>query len=106
MASKKTIKTKLENQLRFKAFGNTGISYKEICSDYCNSIGRSGIKEICNGTFLTRHTIERIMDCDDNYRPQDETIRRIMVYFGLQAEVTPVRIQSKYRNQPKNPPKE
>ena len=29
-----------------------------------------------------------------------------MVYFGLQAEVTSVRINSKYRNQPKNPKKE
>ena len=96
-------KTKLLNKIRNKAFGNTGISNKEICSDYCNSVGRQGIKDICAGTFLTRHTVERVMDCDENYRPQDETIRRIMVYFGLQVEVTNVRIQSKYRNQPKNP---
>lgn len=99
-------KTKLQNRLRTKAFGNTGISNKEICADYCNSVGRDGIKDICKGTFLTRPTIERVMDCDANYRPQDETIRRIMVYFNLQAEVKPVRIQSKYRNTPKNPEKE
>lgn len=99
MASK--TKTKITNNVRDKAFGNTGISNKEVCSDYCNQLGRSNIKEIVQGTFLTRHTIQRVMDCDENYRPQDETIRRIMVYFGVEARFFSVRINSKYRNQPK-----
>lgn len=96
----KTQKT-LNKKLRDKAFGNTGIGDKEIASDWCNSIGKAGMKDMVQGTFLTRKTIERVMDCDENYNPQTETIRRIFIYFGLQSHITSVRIQSKYRNQPK-----
>lgn len=101
MTTKTQTKQQLKTRLRDKAFGNTGIGDKEVASDYCNSVGKAGMKDMVEGTFLTRKTLERVMDCDENYNPQSETIRRIFIYFGLQAHITSVRIQSKYRNKPK-----
>lgn len=101
----KTTKT-LKTKLRLKCGGNTGVPRKELASDWCNSVGRAGMKDMVAGMFLTRKTIERVMECDENYRPQDDTIDRVLNYFGLQGEYKQVKMQSKYRNKPKKEKKE
>lgn len=96
-----TTRDTLVNKIRTKALGNSNITPKEVASDLCNKAGRKQVKAIAEGTFLAPATVKRVMDCDENYRPQQDTLDRIFRYFDMQATFTHVRIQSKYRNKPK-----
>lgn len=84
------------------ALGNTRRGLKEVASDLVNELGKNAIKDIEQGTYLCRSTIERVMDCDPNYRPQAETLERIFRYCNasivLQEVTNP---NPKYSNKPK-----
>jgi len=68
------------HRIKAVALGNTRRGLKEVASDLVNELGRDSIKDIEQGTYLCRSTIERVMDCDDHYRPQAETLERIFRY--------------------------
>jgi len=92
-----------------KALGNSKYGFREVCSDLLNQAGKKHIKAIEKGTFLSRSTIERMMelnDCESGqpYRPNADTCERIMRYFNFEASFNQLsNIKPQYRNQAKNP---
>jgi hypothetical protein len=67
-------------RIKAVALGNTRRGLKEVASDLLNELGRDAIKDIEEGTCLSRPTIERVMDCDDGYQPRADTVERIFRY--------------------------
>jgi hypothetical protein len=82
------------------ALGNTRRGFKEVASDLANATGEKAI-DIAKGSFLSTSTVARVMDCEDNYRPQSETLERIMVYCNAEVIFTEVAIKPQYANKPK-----
>lgn len=92
-----------------KALGNSRYGFREVCSDLLNQAGKNRIKEIEKGTFLSRHTLDRMMslsECESGqpYRPNADTCERIMRYFNFEANFTQLEtsIKSQFRNKPKD----
>ena len=90
------------------ALGNSNRGLKEVCSDLLNDFGRGKkeMKQLSEGTFLCRQTIERMMDLTETeeghqYRPNADTCERILRFFGAQMTFDQVRIQNRYANKPK-----
>lgn len=93
---------------RARALGNNEKGLKEVCSDLVNSFGVDGkaLDQIARGTFLSESTIKRmatLKECDtgEPYRPQVETIERILRFFGAEVRFEQVTIKSAYANKPK-----
>jgi len=88
-------------RIKAVALGNTRRGLKEVASDLVNELGRDAIDEIQDGTYLCRSTIERVMDCDENYRPQAETLERIFRYCNASIVFKHEEIKPTYTNKPK-----
>lgn len=91
-----------------KVLGNTKVGLKEVCSDLVNDALKKGVKSqrICDGTFLSATTIERIRSLEetengDPYRPNADTCERILRYFGASITLEEVKIQNRFANKPK-----
>ena len=97
MSTRKAILDKVKTV----ALGNTRKGFKEVASDLLCEQGKGQINNIVKGTYLSRPTIERVMDCEDNYRPQSETLERIFKYCNAQVSFSEVKIKPQYQNQPK-----
>src|SRR5215475_9823428 len=102
-ATKLDIKNHLLSKVR--ALGNTKKGLKEVCSDLVNQFGTDtkSFERIAKGTFLSVNTIRRIStlkDCDTGevYKPQSETIERILIYFGAEIHFEQVPIRNEFRN--------
>lgn len=103
-------KIDIKNSLltRARALGNTSKGLKEVCSDLINQHGidKKGMNQLCEGTFLSRNTIERMAKLTETehglpYRPNADTIERVLRYFGAQITFDQVVISNKYQNKPK-----
>lgn len=90
------------NRVKNVALGNSDRGLKHVASDLCNELGRKAAKDIANGCYLSKSTVERVMDCDDSYRPQAETLERIFRYCNAKITFDSVSMQGKYQNQPKD----
>lgn len=91
-------------QERRVALGNSKTGLKDVCSDLLNEdIGhnRKQIGIVADGCFLSPVTIERVMDCDEFYRPMSDTVERIMRYYNCELSVEQVSIKPRFRNIPK-----
>lgn len=93
---------------RSKALGNSNRGLKEVCSDLTNQHGIKGrqLRQLQDGTFLSRNTLERVAsldDCDSGspYRPNADTLERILRYFGAEINFNQVVIAGKYQNREK-----
>ena len=89
-----------ENLKKRVCLGNTRRGFKEVASDLANATGEKP-SQIAKGTFLSPHTIGRVMDCEDNYRPQAETLERIMRYCNAEVVFSEVPIRNNFQNKPK-----
>jgi hypothetical protein len=90
----------LNNLKKRVALGNTRRGFKEVASDLLNATGEKPSK-IASGTFLSSATVARVMDCEENYRPQAETLERIFRYCNAEATFDHCVIKSQYQNKPK-----
>lgn len=86
---------------RASALGNSKRGLKEVASDLINDYGRHRKRELCDGCFLSPATLERVADCDPDYRPQADTLERIIRFFGGEITFNSVVIKPRFRNQPK-----
>lgn len=86
---------------RTSALGNSKRGLKEVCSDLCNQFDRKHASKIAEGCFLSRGTVLRVMECDEMYRPQAETLERILRFFNAQVFFSEVAIKPRYRNHEK-----
>lgn len=101
-----SIKRAIFDRVNTVALGNSDRGLKEVASDLLNDQGRDQIKNICQGTFLSRTTVERVMELKetgngDPYRPQSETLERIFRYCNAEIILQEVKIKPKFRNIPK-----
>jgi hypothetical protein len=90
------------NRVKEVALGNTRVGFKEVASDLLNAQGRDQIKNICQGTFLSRGTVERVMECEPEYRPQSDTLERIFRYCNAEVVFNETTIKAKFQNTPKH----
>jgi hypothetical protein len=101
------IKNEIYKRINNKALGNSNRGMKEIASDLLNDLGRNELKNIEKGTFLSRSTLERLMELTEaesgaEYRPQSETLERVMRYCGAEIDVSfGHKIKTKFQNKPK-----
>jgi len=83
------------------ALGNSQRGLKEVASDLLNELGRDSIKYIEQGTYLSRGTIERVMECESLYRPQAETLERIFKYCNASIVFQHEEVKPQFTNKPK-----
>ncbi len=88
---------------RSRALGNTKRGLKEVCSDLLCQYDRKEAGKIAAGCFLSRATVLRVMDCDEAYRPQADTLERILRYFNAQIMFAEVKIKAEFQNHEKEP---
>ena len=88
-------------RIKTVALGNTNRGLKEVASDLVNELGRDSMKYIEQGTYLSRHTIERVMECDPLYRPQAETLERIFKYCNASISFKHEETKPQFQNKPK-----
>ena len=86
---------------RTQALGNSNRGLKEVCSDLCNQFDRRHAGKIAEGCFLSKGTVVRVMECEPHYRPQADTLERILRYFNAQIQFSEVVIKPRYRNHEK-----
>ena len=85
-----------------QALGNSKRGLKEVASDLCNQFDRKHASKIAEGCFLSKGTVIRVMDCEENYKPQADTLERILRYFNAQIHFTEVVIKPRFRNHEKD----
>lgn len=92
-------------RIKTKAGGNSKRGMKEVASDLVNNLGMkdSAIAELSG---LSASTVARIKTLEpaesgSEYRPQSDTIERIIRACGAEINLTPVKIRKEYMNQPK-----
>ena len=99
MSSKNLIYDNLKKRV---ALGNSRRGFKEVASDLLNATNlKPGA--IAAGTFLSPATVARVMDCEDNYRPQAETLERCLRFCNAEVEFHETDIKAQYGNRPKEP---
>lgn len=93
---------------RAKALGNTEYGFKEVCSDLINQYGNDphAIRKIANGTFLSESTVKRMATLTEAesglpYRPNSDTVERVLRYFNAEVSFDQVVIKNKYQNKEK-----
>ena len=82
------------------ALGNSNRKPMHVASDLINASNQHFVT-IAAGTFLSAATVKRLAECNEPYRPQGETLDRIMEYFGVQITYSEVEMQSEFMPQPK-----
>jgi len=82
--------------------------FKELCSDLINQHGidKKGMQALMDGTFLSYNTIQRMAKLTETengepYRPNADTVERILRYFNAEVSFTEVKIKPVFRNTPK-----
>lgn len=99
----RAIITAIENQILENAaiLGNSKRGLKELASDLINDYGRGNKKGLVEGTYLSAGTLDRLAECDEMYRPQAESIERVLKFFGCELSAHTVVIGARYRNKEK-----
>lgn len=92
-------------RINAKAGGNSHRGLKEVCSDI---IAASGLKDsqVADLALISASTVARLRELTpaesgQPYRPQAESIERVLRGLGIGFNMTPERITKKYQNQPK-----
>lgn len=100
-------KTALLN--RSRALGNTGRGLKEVCSDLVNEYLTDGgqLSRLAAGTFLSEQTLYRVSklteaESGEPYKPNADTLERILRFFGAEVHFKSVTIRGQYFNKPKS----
>ena len=104
MSVVKNLITRKRLDLRKEALGNSNRSLKHVACDYLHDdIGQNAKRRqiVANSCFLNIHTIERVMDCEDNYRPMSDTLERILRYYDVVLTASEVTIKAEFQNKPK-----
>lgn len=89
------------SRVKSVALGNTRRSFKHVASDLLNELGKNQVQNIADGAFLCRQTVERVMDCEDDYSPRSDTLERIFRYCNAEVTFGKVDIKATYANTPK-----
>ena len=91
-----------------KCLGNTKRGLKEVCSDLLNQYGNDtkSLQKVSQVTFLSVSTLQRICTLEetehgDEYRPQADTLERVLRWAGASITFDQVAISNKYMPQPK-----
>ena len=96
-----TVAGVIMNRVNAKCLGNSKRGLKELTSDCINQLGKGQIDEIAKGAFLCKHTVERVMECEELYAPRADTLERLLRYCGAEIEMNTVSISPRFRNKPK-----
>jgi len=85
------------------ALGNSSRGLKEVASDLLHEFGNSpkARKQLADMTFLAPATIERLLDCEANYKPMADTLERCFKAMNCEVSFAEVAISAQYQNQPK-----
>ena len=96
-------KKEIMRRVRNTAGGNSDVRMKDLCCDILNAEPKSKgyLKRISEQTFLCEQTLQRVMENPDGYRPQSDTMERIINYADKRIVLEDVKIQKRYKNQPK-----
>lgn len=103
-----TVKDEILKRIKAKAGGNSDRGLKELASDILSQMhGKDS--EIAGDAVLAASTIKRMRELTpaesgQEYRPQAETIERILKAANVEISVKHVKIQKRYMPKPK--PKE
>lgn len=88
--------------------GNSNYGFKELCSDLLNDYctNKRANQEVADGTFLSPTTIDRLKkltetEGGEEYRPQSNTIERVLIFFGAEVHFQQIRISAKFSNKEK-----
>lgn len=84
-----------------KVLGNSKRGLKELASDVIAAQGSKASKKVAEAAYLNVATVERVLKCEPNYRPQAETIERILRACDVRLESGYIATQGKYRPTPK-----
>lgn len=96
--------------LRSKVLGNSGKGLKELCSDLINDFcgrDKKKLSFIAAGTFLSRPTLERLCTLEESesgapYKPNSDTLERVLTYFGAEISFNQVAIKPRFQCRPKD----
>lgn len=95
---------------RSKALGNTKRGLREVASDLVNDYAGGDperLADLSKMTFLCKQTLERLStlnDCESGipYRPNCDTVERVLRAFNAEVYFKEVKITPSNQNQPKD----
>ncbi len=101
-----SFRNEILSRIKTKAGGNSKRGMKEVASDLVNNLGMkdSAIAELSG---LSSTTVARIKSLEPaesgaDYKPQSDTIERIIRACGAEINLVPVNIKKQYQNKPKD----
>ena len=88
------------------ALGNSDRTLGSVAQDLCNQVrgDKKAMQHMVDNCYLGKQTIQRVMDEGgegESYRPQADTLERIIRYWGASVNFSQVIIKNKYRNKEK-----
>ena len=108
LPSKLDIKNKMLSQARL--LGNSERGFKELCSDLVNWHGTTtdDLETLAEGTFLSVSTLRRFStlketELGEPYNPSNDSVERILRYFGAEFQGDQVTISKQFQNRAKQP---
>ena len=103
--AKSNLALAIENDFlsQFSALGNSKTDLKKVACDLLNQHGRKHAKAIAEGCFLSKQTVQRLMDegGEETYHPRADTLERVFRFYGAARHFEKVRITPRYRNKEK-----
>lgn len=99
------IKNEILSRVKPRAGGNSNRDFKKVASDLSHALGMKD-KDIADLACISVTTVKRVKSLNptkagQEYRPQSETLEAIFRACGMEMNLTPVKIQKRFRNKPK-----
>lgn len=99
------LKNEFLRRIKLRAGGNSKRGMKELASDLINNSGMNH-NQFADLAMLSPSTVARLAELTptktgSEYRPQSDTIERVIRACGAEISLTPVDIKPRYQNQPK-----
>jgi len=99
MSIEKIIRENIKNNVALTALGNSDRKMKDVATDIINAAGMS-YGDVAEQCFLCEATVKNLAT-GKTKNPQSETIERVFRAFAYQLDMKAVRLNTKYRNKPK-----
>ncbi len=82
--------------------GNSERGLKELCSDLIAARGgKKACSTIADEAYLSSVTVARVLECDAKYKPQADTLERIMRVCNVRLSTGYIASKGKYSPKPK-----
>jgi len=99
--SNATAKKAIMMSIQTRTLGNSKRGLKELASDLIAEYGVNATKNIAENAYLSKVTVDRVLECEEHYQPRLDTVERILRVMGCRLNADYISIKGAFMPQPK-----